>query len=478
MAHQASCYKCGEMGHLAYECTQIGRFGLRHQIYEPPQQGIKPFCYHCKNEGHSLETCPQAKKRSEEESGTDRYREAYKELLQKDPIASMDETTTEYPSQDYKRIENMLEERKRSREGTPKRDLRKEEYQPRKLIEQKKIDLRIPRTAWTPYRDSAPHEIYPIPEDEEERSSGSQQRTSASQDNAPTRRRTSRTTGEPDPPPNGGQGTGGSAGAPGGGGGGGDGPSDSSGDEGPNGDEGADTDEEENGSSINSARLRGQRGRPGPTGPQGRMGPVGPKGDPGPIGPRGPPGIQGIPGPRGPPGNAPLYPVPTVPSVNPVVGTAGLERSFSLCTDAINGAIVGQNRISRVVEAQLNLTMENQQNQTQVMADIMEESRIRRHDRMFQNIPVFDGKDPTMFDDWAERLELACSISGRDIKEEAICYSAGPVRQMLLTLPAGPKYTWAMMKVETRRNFSNKKTVVHAAALFTEFRKQKPGENL
>ena len=166
------------------------------------------------------------------------------------------------------------------------------------------------------------------------------------------------------------------------------------------------------------------------------------------------------------------------PGVNPTVGAAGLERSFSLCTDAINRAILGQNRISRAVEAQLNLTMENQQNQTQVMADIMEESRIRRHDRMFQNIPVFDGKDPTMFNDWAERLELACSISGRDIKEEAICYSAGPVRQMLLTLPTGPKYTWAMMKVETRRNFSNKKTVVHAAALFTEFRKQKPGENL
>ena len=59
--------------------------------------------------------------------------------------------------------------------------------------------------------------------------------------------------------------------------------------------------------------------------------------------------------------------------------------------------------------------MENQQNQTQVMADIMEESRIRRHDRMFQNTPVFDGKDPTMFNDWTERLELACSLSGRDI---------------------------------------------------------------
>ena len=108
----------------------------------------------------------------------------------------------------------------------------------------------------------------------------------------------------------------------------------------------------------------------------------------------------------------------------------------------------------------------------------MEESKIRRHDKMFQNIPIFDGKDSAMFDDWAERLELACSLSGRNIKEEAICYSAGLVRQMLLTLPDYPNYTWSMMKVEIRRNFSNKKTVVNAAALFTDFRKQKPVENL
>ena len=119
--------------------------------------------------------------------------------------------------------------------------------------------------------------------------------------------------------------------------------------------------------------------------------------------------------------------------------------------------------------------MENQQKQTQVMADIMEESKIRRHDRMFQNIPIFDGKDPAMFDDWAERLELACSLSERNIKEEAICYSAGLVRQMLLTLPNDQQYTCTMMKVETRRNFSNKKTVVHAATLFTEFRKTEAG---
>ena len=49
---------------------------------------------------------------------------------------------------------------------------------------------------------------------------------------------------------------------------------------------------------------------------------------------------------------------------------------------------------------------------------------------------------------------------------------------MLLTLPNDPDYTWTMMKVETWRNFSNKKTVVHTAALFADFRKQKSGKNL
>ena len=100
------------MGHLADKCTQMGRFGLRHQIYEPPSQEVRPYCYHCKEEGHSTENCVHAGEELGKENEKDRYQEAYKELLQKDPIASMDETTTEYPSHDYRQIDNMIEERK------------------------------------------------------------------------------------------------------------------------------------------------------------------------------------------------------------------------------------------------------------------------------------------------------------------------------------------------------------------------------
>ena len=135
------------MGHLTHECTQIGRFGLRHEIYESSPQEMKSNCHHCKEEGHPTETCTCANKGSERENEGDRYREAHKELLRKDPITFMDEATTEYPSHDYRQIDDMIEERKRFREQTPKRDLSKEKYQPRRLMEQGKIDLNLPRTA-------------------------------------------------------------------------------------------------------------------------------------------------------------------------------------------------------------------------------------------------------------------------------------------------------------------------------------------
>ena len=52
-----------------------------------------------------------------------KYQEAYEELCRRDPIASMDETATEYPSQDYRQLNQLLETRRHLREQTPKREL-------------------------------------------------------------------------------------------------------------------------------------------------------------------------------------------------------------------------------------------------------------------------------------------------------------------------------------------------------------------
>ena len=245
--------------------------------------------------------------------------------------------------------------------------------------------------------------------------------------------------------------TGGASGAPGGGGGDGSGPDQPS---------DYDTDEENRG--------RGQRGRPGPRGYPGVPGPVGPTGPLGPIGPPGPPGPQGPPG----------APTPVIggSALNSALDTSAIERSFERYGAVISNAVAGQNYISDLLRNQLNASLVNQDQQTITMQQIAAESQKRGYDRFFTAVPIFDGTDPDMFDGWVEKLETACRISRRDIREEAICYSGGPVRQMIMTMPDDS--TWADIKAEIMRNFSSKKTRIHAAALLTVFRKQKVNENL
>ena len=126
-------------------------------------------------------------------------------------------------------------------------ELDKRNYQPRRLGGPEKIEIGLPKSAWTPHRDCSLHKIYPIPEDEGEGRSSEEntRRAPRSQENTHTRERTSGPERELNPPPAESQGAGGSAGAPGGGGGG-DGPSDPSGDEGPNPGDDEDSEEENN----------------------------------------------------------------------------------------------------------------------------------------------------------------------------------------------------------------------------------------
>ena len=55
-------------------------------------------------EGHWMRDCTQAVMIPEKETVMNKYQEAYEDLRRRDPIASMDETTTEYPSRDYRQI--------------------------------------------------------------------------------------------------------------------------------------------------------------------------------------------------------------------------------------------------------------------------------------------------------------------------------------------------------------------------------------
>ena len=106
----------------------------------------------------------------------------------------------------------------------------------------------------------------------------------------------------------------------------------------------------------------------------------------------------------------------------------------------------------------------------------MENTRQREFDKLFDSIPIYDGEDPEKFEPWLSKLESACLVGKRDVREVAICSSTGPVLEVLNSIE--DKEDWATHRDELHYCFSTNKTRVHAADLLSNFRRQHANENL
>ena len=212
---------------------------------------------------------------------------------------------------------------------------------------------------------------------------------------------------------------------------------------------------------------RGQRGRTGPPGKDGAMGPVGP------IGPRGFPGRDGISTTGGPLTSTGLG-IP--PTFNANLSTIGMENSFHYLGESLNHVMQFQQNVNRNMVEHLNMTAKNQLLQGQALERLVENTRQREFDKLFDSIPVYDGEDPEKFEPWLSKLESACLVGKRDVREVAICSSTGPVLEVLNSIE--DKEDWATHRDELRRCFSTNKTRVHAADLLSNFRRQHANENL
>ena len=211
---------------------------------------------------------------------------------------------------------------------------------------------------------------------------------------------------------------------------------------------------------------RGQRGRTGPPGRDGAMGPVGP------IGPRGFPGRDGLSTTGGPLTSTGLG-IP--PTFNANLSTIGMENSFHYLGESLNHVMQFQQNVNRNMVEHLNMTAKNQLLQGQALERLVENTRQREFDKLFDSIPVYDGEDPEKFEPWLSKLESACLVGKRDVREVAICSSTGPVLEVLNSIV--DKEDWATHRDELRR-FSTNKTRVHAADLLSNFRCQHANENL
>ena len=212
---------------------------------------------------------------------------------------------------------------------------------------------------------------------------------------------------------------------------------------------------------------RGQRGRTGPPGRDGAMGPMGP------VGPRGFPGRDGLPTSGGPLTSTGLG-IP--PTFNAILSTIGMENSLHYLGESLNHVMQFQQNVNRNMAEHLNMTVKNQLLQGQALGQLVENTRQREFDKLFDSIPVYDGEDPEKFEPWLSKLESACLVGKRDVREVAICSSTGPVLEVLNSIE--DKEDWATHRDELRCCFSTNKTRVHAADLLSNFRRQHANENL
>ena len=447
------CYHCRKPGHLASDCKKCNYCGKMGHEEPCPEERIQPQCKKCGSQSHPTKFCKPHT----------RIRRAYDEMRRNDPMGSIDESLY---SPGYTRAElddhiRLLQEEKQGRRtladtlrggvsenvensqtGTPRRKIsQRPVYEPRNLENQINPDLH--KSQWTPFRDNSStvatsSRTRGRPGTDESGDRYTSRSSGYSGSNSPERRdEHSQNQGHGNPPED---------------------PEDPDGSDHDSGDEESDETDE-------GYPRRGNGDGRGPRGPRGRRGPMG---YPGPPGPRGYPGPQG---PQGVPGRDQIN-----TNGRNAMDTSTLERSFSEYGQAMQTVIQGQNQINMTLVDQMDASLEVQNRHARTMEKLVTENQKRGYDRFFKDIPKFDGSDPTMFDEWIDKLETACSISGRDIRVEAICYSSGPVRRILLTIP--DRTPWEDIKAELRRNFSDKKNRMYATAMLTSFRPQKTGENL
>ena len=97
------------------------------------------------------------------------------------------------------------------------------------------------------------------------------------------------------------------------------------------------------------------------------------------------------------------------------------------------------------------------------------------YNHIFAAIPIFDGSQPELFNDWMESIETLCALSGRDPRTEVMGRSGPVVQKILKSIPSNQK--WSLQREELRRCVSDIPTKAHAAQKMQEMI-QEPKENL
>ena len=85
-----------------------------------------------------------------------------------------------------------------------------------------------------------------------------------------------------------------------------------------------------------------------------------------------------------------------------------------------------QRHVDQTMVAHMNASTAAQETQSVALAQLVENTRQREFDKMFNAIPIYDGEDPDKFKPWLEQLQNTCRVGKHDIREAAMCCTSGP----------------------------------------------------
>ena len=158
------------------------------------------------------------------------------------------------------------------------------------------------------------------------------------------------------------------------------------------------------------------------------------------------------------------------------LSTSGIENAIQHMGGILTQLVELQKEFNYGMLEQLRIARDTQLDQVKALAQLAETSRQRELDKLYDNIPIYDGEDLDKFEVWLNQLENACLVGKRDPRKVAICSSIGALSEVIRSID--DMVPWSTLKAELRRCFSPCKTTVHAVDLLDSFRHQHVNENL
>ena len=74
-----------------------------------------------------------------------------------------------------------------------------------------------------------------------------------------------------------------------------------------------------------------------------------------------------------------------------------------------------QRHANQTMVALMNASTAAQETQSVALAQLVENTRQREFDKIFNAIPIYDGEHPDKFEPWLEQLQNACRVGKCDI---------------------------------------------------------------